>query len=247
MKERVLFQRFLFVLIMFVGSLLLFYTLMTTLFQRVFFADFTSASCISGALILLLIYIVTKFNNTFDNQISNFLYFKDTEHYRVLLREAITDGLTELYDHKYFMLRLDEEIERARRYMRPLALLMIDIDHFKEYNDDFGHPAGDKVLAQLGDLFRRHSRKNDTIARYGGEEFALILPETKRDAARLIADRLRKYVEMMRFDENRNITISIGIGFLDAHDKARTKEDFIKTADEALYRAKASGRNRVEA
>ena len=110
---------------------------------------------------------------------------KVLEHTRTR-RLASTDGLTELYNHRTFQERLTQEVDRSNRYGRPLSLLMIDVDHFKVYNDTYGHPQGDMVLQDISRLLREISRTSDTVARYGGEEFALILPETDRLSAEKI-------------------------------------------------------------
>ncbi|NJL29875.1 MAG: diguanylate cyclase, partial [Thermoanaerobaculia bacterium] len=114
-------------------------------------------------------------------------------------RLANTDGLTGLYNHRHFHERLQQEIERAERYRRALALIMVDLDHFKAYNDTYGHPRGDEVLIEVSRLLRQASRTTDIAARYGGEEFSLILPETTRTDARRVADRIRHCVEELRF------------------------------------------------
>lgn len=248
MAKRIIVERFLFLLVAFIGIILLLHTVIIKMMQDIFFIDYLTASCTSGVIILTVLYIIAKFNRNLEKQISNFLYFKGKHHYKLLLKEAITDGLTGLYDHKYLMLKLEEDIERSKRYLRPLSLLMIDIDHFKKYNDAFGHPAGDRVLIELARVFRQFSRRVDTIARYGGEEFVMILPETKKEGAIVLAERLRKHVEKMKFGEgeNRDITISIGVSFFDGFNTEFTKGDFVDMVDEALYKAKSRGRNRVE-
>jgi len=247
MASRFIVERFVFLLIAFIGVILLFHTLVVKILQDIIFVSYSTASCASGVILMTALYAMAKFNKGLEKQISNFLYFKGKHHYKVLLKEAITDGLTDLYDHKYLMLRLEEEVDRSKRYARPVSLLMIDIDHFKGYNDTFGHPAGDGILVGLADIFKRCARKVDTVARYGGEEFAIILPETNKEGANILAERLRRQVETASFEGNINITISIGLSFFDGKDTSFTKENFIKDADEALYRAKSRGRNRVEA
>jgi diguanylate cyclase (GGDEF)-like protein len=217
------------------------------LLQGFFRLNYLRASCGSGVVILGLLYLTVKFNRNLEKQVSNFLYFRGKPHYKLLLKEAITDGLTDLYDHKYLMLKLEEEMERSRRYSRPLSILMIDIDHFKVYNDTFGHTAGDKVLVALAAAFKELSRKADTVARYGGEEFVVVLPETKKEGAVVLAHRIRSRAEGLKLEYNKGVTVSIGVGFFDGADKDFTAEEFIAAADEALYKAKANGRNRVEA
>ncbi len=247
MAKKVIIERFLFLLVAFIGVILLLHTAIIMVIQTLFHFSYLRSSCGSGVIILTILYGTVKFNKNLEKQVSNFLYFKGKPHYKLLLKEAITDGLTDLYDHKYLMLKLEEEMERSKRYLRPLSILMVDIDHFKIYNDTFGHTAGDKVLVELARVFRGTSRKVDTIARYGGEEkFVIVLPETKKDGALILAHRLRKSAEGLKFETGKGITVSIGIGFYDGSNKELTPEDFITLADEALYRAKANGRNRVE-
>ncbi|MCX5715522.1 MAG: GGDEF domain-containing protein [Candidatus Omnitrophica bacterium] len=250
MAKKLIVERFLFVVIAFVGIILLIHTLLIKTFLDRFFQDYLRASCASGALLLAFLYILAKFNKKLEKQVSNFLYFKGKEHYKILLKEAITDGLTGLYDHKYFMMRLEEEASRAKRYLRPLSLLMIDIDYFKKYNDTFGHLEGDKVLEKLGTTLRKFSRNVDLAARYGGEEFAVILPETNAKGAMVLAERLRKYIEVAKTEPGKGFAISIGIGTFDPSplegNIGITRDELIKMADQALYKAKAGGRNRTE-
>ncbi|MEW6109611.1 MAG: sensor domain-containing diguanylate cyclase [Nitrospirota bacterium] len=162
-----------------------------------------------------------------------------------LSEEAITDGLTGLYCHKYFQIRLHEELERARRYGHPLSLLMIDVDYFKMVNDEHGHLAGDKVLREVARAWKEKIRLGDILARYGGEEFALILPETSAPDALKIAENLRALTEGKRVDGIR-ITISIGISFFDGKKSDFDRGWLIRCADKALYRSKNKGRNRIE-
>jgi two-component system, cell cycle response regulator len=162
-------------------------------------------------------------------------------------RLASTDGLTDLYNHRTFHERLAQEVDRANRYARPLSLVMIDVDHFKIYNDTCGHPQGDMVLRELARLLREVSRTSDIVARYGGDEFALILPETDCVSAQKIGHRLRDHVERHAFAGEEclprgTLTISVGVA---THTLAGTKEDLVKSADGALYSAKRAGGNRV--
>lgn len=160
-------------------------------------------------------------------------------------RLSITDGLTELYTHRYFQETLDREISRARRYNKPLALMMVDIDHFKAVNDTYGHQAGDHILQGLAQMMRGQFRQSDYACRYGGEEFSVILTDTRMESAIMGAERLRKSMEERVFefcDYRITVTISIGIsGFKDT----MSKQSMIEAADQALYRAKRNGRNRV--
>lgn len=164
------------------------------------------------------------------------------------LLSAITDGLTGLYNHRYFQDRLEEELERSQRYGQPTALLMIDLDDFKRYNDANGHIAGDVLLADLAKMIRRMVRKVDVVARYGGEEFAVILPATKRKGALIIANRLCQKVASSKFPNQevmpqKAITISMGLAVYP--DDAKEKAKLIDMADKALYYAKRAGKNQV--
>lgn len=161
---------------------------------------------------------------------------------------AITDGLTKLYNHEYFMLRLNEFYQAAKRYNNPLSLIMIDIDHFKHYNDTNGHPLGDVVLEEVSFLILNNTRETDLAARYGGEEFTLILQQTEIDGAVFVADKIRKAVEEHHFHNeekqpNGDVTISVGVAALTEYTTA--PEKLLKDADEQLYTAKRTGRNKV--
>jgi diguanylate cyclase (GGDEF)-like protein len=161
------------------------------------------------------------------------------------------DGLTGLYNHRVFQERLYQEISRRDRTRKPLSLIMLDIDNFKQFNDDFGHQAGDRVLKQLAQVMMAQCRcaSIDVCCRYGGEEFAIVLPELELHNAVKAAERLRKAVEEHVFaidDKNTEgrVTISIGVsGIADTDDIS--PERLIKKADEALYLSKRNGRNRV--
>ena len=171
--------------------------------------------------------------------IENARYVKKTE------RLAVTDGLTGLYNHREFQKRLEEEVERAKRYGRHLSLLMLDIDHFKSFNDTYGHPFGDTVLMRISRLIENELRTADFTARYGGEEFSVILPETRSDHALLVAERIRSRIFEEAFETDKGtkvtVTISIGVGGIE---NARDRIGLITAADKALYIAKEVGRNR---
>ena len=159
---------------------------------------------------------------------------------------SITDGLTKVYNHRHFHEVLENEWLRSQRYQLPLSLLMVDVDHFKNVNDVYGHQLGDVVLAGIAKEIVVNTRELDTVARYGGEEFAVILPQTDVEKAKVVAEKLRKRVEAQHFHEQlkqKGITISIGIAV--ASTEMKTMRDFIATADAALYNAKQQGRNRV--
>ena len=162
-------------------------------------------------------------------------------------RLAYTDGLTNLHNYRAFQARLQQEVERSNRYKRPLSLIMVDIDHFKIYNDMHGHLQGDAILAQVASLLKQVSRSSDIVARYGGEEFALILPETDTASAEILGRRLHAEIEQHRFSGEEHLphgmlTISVGIA---SHTPPHTKEALIAAADGVLYQAKREGRNRV--
>ncbi len=161
---------------------------------------------------------------------------------------AITDELTELYNHRHFLQQLHLEINRAKRYNRKVTLLMIDIDHFKAYNDHHGHLKGNEVLKKVGSFLRMVSREVDLPARYGGEEFAIIMPETQKLKARFFAERLRRTMENQGFEGEEilpggHLTISLGLATFPSN--ADNPNDLIEKADRALYQAKRGGRNRV--
>lgn len=167
--------------------------------------------------------------------------------YEYQRERATTDALTSLCNHGCFQSQLDEEISRVRRYDHSMSLLMLDIDKFKSFNDQFGHQAGDEVLRAVAAVLRSHTRDVDTVARYGGEEFAVILPETPLENARIVAERIRASVEDARVSipdqpEPLRVTISIGATLYKYTD---SKNEFIDRADQALYQAKDQGRNRI--
>jgi diguanylate cyclase (GGDEF)-like protein len=161
---------------------------------------------------------------------------------------SYTDGMTGLHNYRFFTMRLKEEIARSKRNELYMALLILDVDYFKNYNDALGHPAGDEVLRQLSSILKSTIRDNDIVARYGGEEFAIILPSTNKEGALILAERLRIKIEQFQFAQeniqpNGKLTISIGMAIYP--DNALTLEDLIVAADRALYFAKESGRNKV--
>jgi diguanylate cyclase (GGDEF)-like protein len=166
------------------------------------------------------------------------------EHAR-LYELAITDGLTKLFIHRYFQARLEEEMVRAKRYHTACSLILFDIDHFKKFNDTYGHQQGDIVLIEVAKLIKLAVRDTvDIPARYGGEEFAIILPETDAKGALLVAERMRKTVEAFDFpgqEQALKVTISLGVATFPDH--ASVKNVLIKKADMALYECKNRGRN----
>ncbi|HVW55516.1 MAG TPA: diguanylate cyclase [Rhizobiaceae bacterium] len=163
-----------------------------------------------------------------------------------LERLATVDGMTGIYNRRHFLNLADREWERARRYQRPISFLMIDIDHFKNINDSFGHQVGDAVIVHLAEVARGCKRDADVLARVGGEEFALLLPETGLEEAMIVAERLRVEVSQTKFPlMPAQIESTISIGAASAADHMREFSILMRTADEALYEAKRRGRNRV--
>lgn len=170
-----------------------------------------------------------------------------------LVRSGITDVLTGLYNRRYLQHRLNDELARARRERRPLACVMLDVDLFKPINDQWGHPAGDKVLAQIAHVIREECRESDIPVRYGGEEFAVLLPGAGVEEARQVAERIRAAVEASEFvlpgGHALRLTISAGVSCAaagQAEEELKPRGDrLIAEADVQLYRAKSAGRNRI--
>ncbi|HEY1814253.1 MAG TPA: diguanylate cyclase, partial [Kofleriaceae bacterium] len=171
-----------------------------------------------------------------------------------LAQLAVTDGLTGLYNHRHFHERLALEVERSQRSGLALSLLMLDVDHFKQFNDAYGHPAGDEVLRQLARVLADTRRANDVVARYGGEEFAVILVDTAKFTAAKVADRIRERVLAHDFSEAVAMTlqkrataggISVSLGVATFAEDGNDAEALVRSADTALYAAKRAGRNRV--
>ncbi|MGI9101117.1 MAG: diguanylate cyclase [Terriglobales bacterium] len=171
--------------------------------------------------------------------LQNARYFEKTRQL------AYVDGLTGLFNRRYFETRIAEEIERAQRYQGELSVIMIDIDHFKNLNDEFGHLLGDEALRQVAAIFSQNLRKVDIACRYGGEEFVILAPQTSGEHALAAAEKLRKVIESWSFPGvPRPVTITAGIANYPANGK--TRDELIRAADEALYAAKQAGRNRAK-
>jgi diguanylate cyclase (GGDEF)-like protein/putative nucleotidyltransferase with HDIG domain len=172
------------------------------------------------------------------------------QHINMLEDLVNIDGLTKLYNHRYFYDALIEKVKSGEGDTKPVSMIFIDIDYFKQYNDTFGHQKGDNVLKKIGEIIIENSRKGDIAARYGGEEFAIILPDTSEEDALNIAENLRRKIENSHFEgeesqPNGKITASMGVSVYP--DKAKNEIELIKSADDALYRAKFFSKNRVEA
>jgi diguanylate cyclase (GGDEF)-like protein len=164
-------------------------------------------------------------------------------------RQAVTDELTGLANLRAFHATLEGEIERSRRFGTPLALVMLDLDHFKLINDEYGHQQGDEVLELIADVLRDFSRDIDSPARYGGEELAVVLPQTDSEGAEQLAERIREAVEQLevpRVDGKGSLRLKASFGVAAVPENAIDREALIAAADAALYRAKRGGRNRVE-
>jgi diguanylate cyclase (GGDEF)-like protein len=157
---------------------------------------------------------------------------------------AYLDGLTGIFNRRYFEMRIAEEIERARRFGAGMAVVMVDIDQFKNLNDEFGHLLGDEVLRQVSSIFHQQLRKIDVVCRYGGEEFAILLSQTNAQHSQNVAEKLRRLVDTWQFPGvPRAVTISAGIATYPEH--GTTRDELVKAADAGLYAAKQDGRNRI--
>ncbi|MDP2344623.1 MAG: GGDEF domain-containing protein [Deltaproteobacteria bacterium] len=167
-------------------------------------------------------------------------------YYEEIYRMAIIDGLTQIYNKRYFMEFIDREMARCARYNRSLTLIMFDLDHFKKINDEFGHLAGDYVLKRLANsIMAKNIRKEECFSRYGGEEFCIVLPDTPKQNGAILAEKIRVMVMETKFEfETNNIPVTISMGVSEMQ-KGDTVENFIQRADDKLYEGKQGGRNRV--
>jgi hemerythrin len=166
---------------------------------------------------------------------------------RRLTELSVTDGLTGLYNHRHLVHMLESEYRRAARYKRSFAFLMLDIDHFKEVNDNFGHPCGDAVLQTIGQILKKSVRVTDLVARYGGDEMAVILLETSLKMAMRVAEKLRRQIEEHHFSwEGTSFRVTVSIGAAGAPEEGIGDwNDLLNAADRVLYQAKDRGRNTV--
>ncbi|MFZ2958934.1 MAG: diguanylate cyclase [Candidatus Ozemobacteraceae bacterium] len=163
-----------------------------------------------------------------------------------LYRYAVTDEMTKIYNHRYFQQRLDEELQRADRYESQVSLIMLDVDHFKKFNDTYGHPEGDRVLKTVSKLIEKSVREVDIVARYGGEEFVVICPEKDGEGALTPSNRIRTTIENFDFRINgERVPITVSLGTAAYPEQARSKSELVVFADTALYYSKESGRNRA--
>lgn len=180
----------------------------------------------------------------------------EAQYHDEIYKLTTTDGLTQIYNKRYFLKEMEREMSRSLRYDRELSLIMLDIDHFKPINDTYGHLAGDHVLRQVAKRIREHIRRDDIFGRYGGEEFALMLPELNKYHGAQLAEKLRRLVEAEPFIfDNISIPVTLSMGISDlgeykgvvsaGGDLEINPFAFIKLSDDRLYQAKQSGRNRV--
>ena len=181
----------------------------------------------------------------------------EAQYHDEIYRLTTTDGLTQIYNKRYFLKEMEREMSRSLRYERALSLVMCDIDHFKGINDTYGHLAGDHVLRQVAKRITVHIRRDDIFARYGGEEFALLLPEIPKAQGAKLAEKLRRLIESEAFHfDNISIPVTLSMGIADLAEYLAVTHanpdpndinpfQFIKLADDRLYEAKKSGRNRV--
>ena len=171
--------------------------------------------------------------------------YKELESTNARLKEvSFKDEVTRLYNRRFFSIRLEEEVSRYRRFNHPVSVVLLDLDGFKDVNDELGHVVGDETLRGVAELLLKHSRGINVVCRYGGDEFAILLVETPKAGAQIYADRIRHVLASHEFPHGRRVSASFGIACL-PEDVAAAAEDLIRAADEALYAAKRGGKNRV--
>ena len=203
---------------------------------------FNVESARPGALSELDVNILTALAGYATIAIQNARLFAQTEHM------ATTDGLTGLFNHRHLHQAMDRMLERCCREDRPLALIMLEIDNFKRYNDTYGHQRGDEVLRVVADLLRKGSRASDVVARYGGDEFMIVLPDTGKDIAGEVGERLRRAIEAYPFQLGENImtSVTLSVGIAASPDDGVTVDALVDAVDRAQYSAKRSGGNKVQ-
>ena len=169
-------------------------------------------------------------------------------HYEEAKNLSLTDGMTNLHNYRYFTIRLKEELNRAKRNKTKVSLLILDLDHFKNYNDTLGHQAGDEALRTLGRVLKSTIRDEDVVSRYGGEEFCIILPGISKDDIYPLGERVRSIIELHQFYKERvqpEGRITVSLGGATYPDDAKDGDELVLKADQALYKAKDHGRNRL--
>ncbi|MBU4334308.1 MAG: diguanylate cyclase [Candidatus Omnitrophica bacterium] len=166
---------------------------------------------------------------------------ENANYYRHLEFLSTSDSITDLFNHRYFIKRLDHEMHRLNRYKRPLSLLMFDIDNFKAYNDSYGHLEGDRLLKEFGTVFKKELRSVDIVCRYAGDEFVAILPETNSREAQVVGEKIIKATKSLKTKSK----ISLSVGVAECSGNITSRRDLIMRADQALYKAKKEGKNRV--
>lgn len=170
----------------------------------------------------------------------------ETEYFEEIYKLTIIDGLTDIFNKRYFLENIEKEVSRCQRYSRPLSLIMFDIDFFKKINDNYGHLTGDYILKKLSKVVKDKIRREEIFARYGGEEFAIVMPESELKPAYILAEKLRKLIEETRFlFEGHVIPVTVSMGVSSLNKKVTTPFDLIAATDEKLYQAKGNGRNCV--
>jgi diguanylate cyclase (GGDEF)-like protein len=170
----------------------------------------------------------------------------EAQYHEEIYRMTTTDGLTQIYNARFFREALEREVDRAQRYERKLSLALLDLDHFKQVNDQFGHLAGDYVLHECALLMRPNVRRHDVLARYGGDEFALILPEIEHDDAETVIDKLRNLINSHHFEfDGALLPVALSAGVASLRRDIKDATQLFEEADDRLYHAKASGRNRT--
>jgi diguanylate cyclase (GGDEF)-like protein len=180
------------------------------------------------------------------------LFHKINEAQQQLVKLATVDDLTKLYNRRYFFERFNQEVERAKRYDRPLSCIIMDLDYFKQVNDTYGHLAGDQVLIDIAQILRNNCRRSDLAGRYGGEELIILLPETEAAGALIIAERIRERIGQHRTVDGKGavigVTVSMGVASLSRTEleELDANERIVQYADDALLQAKKDGRNRIE-
>jgi len=168
----------------------------------------------------------------------------EVQQYLQLKEFAFRDAITGLYNHRFFSIRLEEEVSRHRRFNHPVSMVLVELDGFEALNDELGHPAGNETLRGMAEILVRHSRGINVISRYDGRLFAVLLVETSVGGARLYADRIRYVLSSSQFIHRRRVTASFGIASL-PESATPTSEELIQAADQALYTAKRTGKNRI--